>query len=262
MAVNFDIKNDRQLQIALAAAVILLVVIISIFMNNRAYSESGQEYYLTAAIGGTALLFWGLRSFKLVILIPAALIILISLTVSTMKFDWRKAYIEKAEGGDPFIFAEYIDDYPTFEEFMKAQLIGGPDWIGFARVCAEPAKANQPYPDICSDLKTIKSEFGLDMKQIVKGHHRKMKMTAKKIADGKLKDKRRYEVCLQNKQCVLVPLLPANVDPDNIKGDQYRQIRQAFWSLVEEEEMTNIVCNQMELCRLLVKMKALNISDL
>lgn len=258
MNISFDIKNDRQLQIALGATIILLIVIISIFSNNAQYTEDGQSYYLSAAIGGIMLLFWGLRSFKFIILVPSILIILISLTISTMKFDWRKGYLEKAESGKPFIFEEYIDGYPTLEEFLKAQFFGGEDWVGFARVCGEPAKEDLDVPESCQSLASIQDVYGLDMKKIVDDHYKKMKLTAKKIADGKLTDKKRFETCLQQRQCVMVPLLPANVDPDKLAGNDYSQIRRAFWSLVEDEKLNEVVCNQMELCSLLVKMKALS----
>ena len=261
MSESLDLKNNRQLQIALAATIFLLLVIGGIFLRNTAYYEANQFYYIGAFIAGLGLFFWGLLSFRIAVLVPAVLIILISVMASIMKFDWRKGYIERAEAGNPFLFEEYIDTYPSLEEYLYANFFDGPNWIGFSQTCGEPAYKDQPLPALCSDLNKIKAEFGLNMKKIVNDHYKKMKKTATRIHKGQLTNKKRYEQCIKSKQCVIVPLLPAGVDPEQITGNDYTQVRQAFWSLVEDDKMNEIVCNQMMLCSLLVKMKALNASN-
>jgi uncharacterized membrane protein len=261
MKIIEDLRRDRQFQIALGATLVLLLVVLIIFGSNAAYMESGQGYYFMAICAGLGLLFWGMKAFRFVIIIPAILVIVCALTISVLKFEWRKAYIEKAEAGEPFLFEEYIDGYPTLEQYIKASFFGGENWIGFTRICAEPAEAGLSYPPLCSDLQQIEAEFGLDMKAIVQKHYIKMKRTAQRISSGRLKDKKRYQQCIDSGQCVIVPLLPAGVDPDRLSGNDYGEIRRAFWSLIDDEKMNNTVCNQMKLCRILVEMKALKESS-
>jgi hypothetical protein len=261
MALSFDIKNDRQLQLALGATLVLLIVVLGIFFNNFAYVEAGTEYYFVGSMVGLGLLFWGLRSFKLMVLVPAVLIILVCLGMSIMKFNWREAYLAKADAGNPFLFEEYIESYPSFEEYVFASFTGGPNWITFSRDCAEPVQRSQPPAAECSDLKAIQATYGLDMKKIVNDHFQKMKKTAIRISKGQLKDKVRYEQCIKLGQCVVVPMLPANVNPAVLQTGEYNEIRKAFWALVDENKLNEDVCDQMLLCSTLVQTGALRLSS-
>lgn len=262
MKIPFDLKNDRQLQLALGATTLLVIVLLGYYVSNLAFAERGMERYLVSGFVGLGLLFWGLKTFRVIILVPAILIFLISFLMMVLKFDWRKEYIQSAEAGNPFLFEEYVDHYPTLEEYFQARLLGGEDWVGFARECGEPAKRRAPVPQQCKTLQGIRDAYGLNIQDVMDEHYAKMKKTARLIADGKMTNKRIYERCVAQKNCAIVPLLPATVENEDLvaQSTDFMDLRQAFWSLVEDENLSRSVCDYMTLCNLLVRMGAINMN--
>tara|TARA_Y100001001_G_scaffold162709_1_gene189945 strand:- start:1987 stop:2859 length:873 start_codon:yes stop_codon:yes gene_type:complete len=262
MKIPFDLKNDRQLQLALGATIVLAIVLLGYYVSNLVFAERGMERYLVGGFVGLGLLFWGLKTFRVLILAPAILIFLLSFLMMILKFDWRKEYIQSAEAGEPFLFEQYVDHYPTLEEYFQARMFGGQDWVGFARECGEPAKRREPVPQQCKTLQDIRDTYGLNVQQVMDNHFAKMKKTARLIADGKMTNKRIYERCVAQKNCAIVPLLPANVENNEMiaQSTDYMDLRQAFWSLVEDENLSRSVCDYMGLCNLLVRMGAINMN--
>jgi hypothetical protein len=80
-----------------------------------------------------------------------------------------------------------------------------------------------------------------------------MKRTAQRIQDGNLKTKKAYQQCLTNKTCAIIPLLPANVDAEQIEQQSTDHIktRRMFWSLINDTQISPEICEFIDLCRAL-----------
>lgn len=181
------------------------------------------------------------------------------LVLSYHRHSWMRDYYKNG-----FILEAYIDEYPSWEETLFGSILGKEDWIGFANDCAKPVlEKNGRGASSCKSLATIKEVYRLDMTSVLEKHRKKMKRTAKQLADGKAR-KIRYPRCIRDKKCVEVPLLPPGVDADKIDPASQTHIdkRRAFWSLVNGNGMTPEICTNMQLCYILSKTGAVNLEKL
>ncbi|MBU6235731.1 MAG: hypothetical protein KGQ41_07795, partial [Alphaproteobacteria bacterium] len=204
-------------------------------------------------------LFFGIRLWKFFLIIPMALLLAGVMTYSTNKFNWRQSYIELANMGQPFFLEELIDRYPTYEEYTFA-FLKAPDWVRFNDECVQPALLNQVVPPRCASMDLIQRYYNIDMTMTMSAYYAKMKRTAKKVEEGKLKKRSEYAQCISNKECATIPLLPKGVDAEKVDptSKDYIGVRQAFWSLITDKKMSQEVCSLTPICRALVNMKAID----
>lgn len=233
------------------------------FAKDWSYFESGQSGLIACFIAGLVGLFFSLARNKMALAVLAALLCAGTIVASQKKYEWRRDYLEKSRAGTPFVFEPYIVHYPPYEEYLLAPWMGTPDWVRFARACADPVQSGDTPAKACSDLAAIRQTYHIDAMGAVNTYRLKMAQTAQKIADGKITKKIDYLNCLSSKQCAEVPLLPPEVDADMIDpgSDDYLQIRRPFWQLINDKSITPEICGYISLCRILDKTGALEQSQ-
>jgi hypothetical protein len=168
---------------------------------------------------------------------------------ANLKFDWRKDYVE----GEPFILESYMSEYPTMEQNTFGGLLGEKRWVQFADDCVKPSMGGVAPPPTCRSKQNIIDEYNIDPTDLINNRFKIMKRTAQRIEDGELKTKRAYQQCLMNKTCAIIPLLPANVDPEKIdqQSEDYIETRRMFWSLINDTQISPEICEYIDLCRVL-----------
>lgn len=224
------------------------------FLSQWSYSEVGHEYLLIAYAIAAVLMFLALRMSRTGISV-FFLIFLVGVTFyANQKFDWRKSYVTAAEKGNYFAMEQYIDKYPTFEDHKFAWFSDTPRWVGFSKDCYEPLLNSENIPKQkigrnCKNATLIKDFYRVDVHQIINTHYRKMQSTAKRLENGKL-NKRKFEACLNNKSCAMIPLLPAGVEVDQ-QSEDYMDIRKQFWSVRNDKKMSQPNCDFFDFCRVM-----------
>ena len=134
---------------AIAAAAFGLVV----FYGRYPFAEDGTNTLIALYLSACIILFFGIRFWNIVILAFAVLSLFGVQIYAAQKFDWRENYISLAQMGQPFFLNEFIDHYPTYEEYTFA-FLNAPDWVRFNNECVQPALTQNPVPPRCasSDL--------------------------------------------------------------------------------------------------------------
>lgn len=247
-----NIDDRKVLILSITASLLSLFGGVTHMLSQWQYYEPGQGILLSIYVLGCLVLFFALRFIKVTQILAAFLLLGLIIFYSNQKFEWRKSYIQNAFKGQPFLLEEYITQYPTMEEHSFGWLWGAQSWIQFAEDCVRPAltRANPANP-ACRSEAGILDEYKIDVKEAINAHFRKMQSTARRIEEGQLSDKNQYQNCLRQKQCAMIPLLPANVDAEALSRDSqdYIDIRQAFWSLINDTTLSPAVCEYMLLCR-------------
>ena len=230
-----------------------------IFYSRYAYAEEGHDILAIAYLIGCIALFFGIRLWKILIMIVAVAALAGIQVYANQKFDWRQNYIQMAEMGQPFFLEELIDHYPTYEEHTFS-FLNAPDWVRFNDDCIQPGLLNGVVPPRCTSFDLIQRYFNIDLATAMGTYFVKMKYTAKQIEEGKMKKRSDYASCIASKNCVTIPLLPKGVDAEKIDptSRDYIGVRQAFWSLVNDKKMSQEVCALTPVCRALVNMKVVD----
>lgn len=262
MSVSEEIRIDPRVFKVLGYIAIGLVVV-GVYMGlNAAYFEPGQWIYFAICIIGV-----GFASARVVferndLMFIGALLIVFSLAMSWTKFDWRKDYIENSKSS-AFPYEEYIQSYPSLEGYLISKFGFGPNWVDFRLACHDSITYGRPVPPQCESLSQIQEAYGIDMREILRDHFAKMKKTANLIVKGRIKRRSQLEVCLSNKSCARVPMLPAGVNPEEISEDsrEHLETRRTFWEIVDNGVITPKVCKFIDLCLDLVQMGAINASN-
>lgn len=255
-------EQDKSLKrSALIVTILFLLGGLYVFVKDMAYIEANHGYLILAYTLFCGAFYFFFQSWRI---IPASLSVLIMvalLVAIVQKYEWRKDYVEAAT---PFFLEEYITDYPTFEEYLYVTYHEGENWVGFSRDCAEPAMLGSTTPLECRSLAAIEENYGLNLKNEVNAYFRKMKTTAKRVERGQMKTARQYQVCVENKGCAEIPMLPKGVNAEDIdpNSDAYIEVRKAYWNLIDENKITAPVCNHMKLCRVLVKLGIVDLEDI
>lgn len=247
-------ENDQSLRrSALVVTVLFLIGGLYIFFKDIAYQESGH-----LALGGAyallcVLFYFFFKNWKIILTGITVLLMVFCLVLIVQKYEWRKNYVDAAT---PFFMEEYIDSYPSFEEYLKISYFGGENWVGFSKDCAEPAMLGQTPPIACQSIASVKTNYGIDLKNTVSKAFKKMQATARKVERGQLKTAIQYKNCIENKSCAAIPMLPKGVNADNISpnSNKYADIRTAYWALIEEKAITTPVCEYMKICKVMVKL--------
>lgn len=250
--------SERNLTImGLLGSILTLTVGLLVFWSRYEFAEQGHDIlaiiFMVACIG----LFFGVRLWNIPILIVALFTAITVQIYASNKFGWRENYIQLAQMGQPFPLDEFIDHFPTYEEYTF-RFLKAPDWVRFNEECVQPSLTNQVVPPRCANFDLIERYYHVDVRNAMSLHFGKMKKTAKMIQDGKMNKRSAYIDCISNKVCAAIPLLPKGVDAAQIEQNSkdYIGIRQAFWSLVDDKKMSPQVCSLTPLCRALVNMKA------
>jgi len=239
------------------------------FLTQWQYSENGHEYLLIAYVVGTVLTFLALRLSRLKLAFTFMAMIACILLYSNTKFDWRANYINDAEKGRYFEMGQYIDQYPTFEEHTFASITGTPKIVDFNTQCYKPLLSsknlNATLADLnyhCKSSETIRNFYGVDVRNIIQSHYKKMQNTAKQLEKGRLNSKRKFENCIKNKKCVMIPLLPAEAKDVKQQSEDYIDIRKQFWTLINDKKMSKQNCAFFDFCRVMIESKIINFEKL
>jgi len=227
------------------------------FLTQWQYSEAGHEMLLITYLVGAVLVFFALRFSKIGIAV-ALIICLLPITIyANKKFEWRESYIHSAQKGNYFAMERYIDAYPSFEDHYFNWVTGAPKWVEFSSTCYEPLLKSDNLLETkkglnthCKSASSIQNEYGIDIKTIINDHYRKMQNTAKMLEKGRFKNKRRFEGCINDKKCAMIPLLPAGVEVDQ-QSEDYLDIRKQFWSLINDKTISTDNCNFFDFCRVM-----------
>lgn len=246
--------------IGILATLITASLGLFVMLSRFAYAEPGHGW-LAAAYGAACVgLFFAIRFWRLAIFFLLLIIMVGTQIYAAKKFDWRQTYIDSAQQGRPFPLEEMIDHYPTYEEHLF-KFLGYPDWADFYTDCIAPT-ANVPVnvPPTCASFDSIMQAYNVDVPTMMQFYYGKMKKTAQMIQEGKLTQRNAYATCIANKGCATIPLLPKGVDATKIDptSKEYLEVRQAFWSLINDKKMSPTVCNQMEMCKILIMLKLVN----
>ena len=247
--------DDKKLLISsVLISIFVLLVGVTYLLGQWQYYEEGQGILLGIYALASFALFFALRFARWGQIISAIILISLILFYASVKFDWRKEYVDNANSGRPFIMENYIDEYPTLEEHTFGFLWSEPQWVNFTDDCITPilSGARTATPE-CRSNQTILENYNIDITQIIEKHFMKMKRTAQRIESGDMKTKNDYQRCLTNKSCAIIPLLPANVDPTTIdqQSTDYLLTRKMFWSLVNDTKMSPEICEYIDICRVL-----------
>lgn len=241
--------------ISLGLSIGLLLYGLNYFRAEWMYSEIGHGYLAIGIIVTCVLIFLTLRLSKIM---PAILLLAVYATIitySTQKFEWRKDYIQSAERGKFFALEAYIDKYPTFEEHTFSSFMDTPKWVEFSKECYEPLLGDSTIADLsnkCRNETTIRENYNVNVSDMINDYYRRMANTAKQIEKQRFKTKVQFENCIQTKKCAMIPLLPEGAEVDATSND-YIDIRDQFWSLINDKTMSATNCNFFDLCRVMTK---------
>ena len=254
---RFSFGNSLTLSTLISLAA--LIFGLYFFRSQWDFSESGHEYLFFGYVGLSTLLFFLLRlGRKNISFIIAGLMIFI-LYCADAKFDWRKSYVLSSQTSEPFAMEAYIDSYPTFEAHHFSRFLHTPRWVNFSEDCFQPLLNAQSTADMqnipqeCKSEETIKESYNIDIVQIIRDHHKKMRSTAEKVEKGRFKRTSHLEKCIRDKRCALIPLLPPEAEGLTRESEEYIDIRRQFWHLVEERSMLREHCEFFDFCRVMLE---------
>ena len=239
----------RELILPFSIFAITLAFGLYFFLSQWNYSEAGHatllmSYCAVAAGILIALRFSFIKTFVLLLVIVATII-----TYSGNKFEWRKNYIIASKAGDYFKLEPYIDAYPLYEDYLFSAFNDKPQFVAFNNECFKPSLSKKEVVNTCRSLSLIQDEYNVDVMRLIDNQYYKMKNTAKLIQEGGFTQKIELEQCILDGRCAPIPLLPAHAKNVSVNDNQYIEIRQQFWSLIEDETISPENCEFMDLCR-------------
>jgi hypothetical protein len=150
-----------------------------------------------------------------------------------------------------------VERYPTFEEHTFAWLLDEPRWVDFAEQCYRPLlnasnmqDAKESINRHCRNEASIRDFYKVDVSDIINDYYRRMVNTAKQIEKERFRTKAQFEQCIKDKKCAMIPLLPEGVEV-RATSDDYMDIRNQFWSLINDKTMSQENCDYFEFCRVM-----------
>ena len=243
--------------VSLSIGLAVLAYGLFIFLTQWQYSEPGHETMLIGYLVGSVAIFFALRFSKLAIAVVIGVCLFLVTLYAGQKFEWRKTYIQNAQNGNYFALEQYIDTYPSYEDHHFSWITNAPKWVDFSSDCYEPLLKSDDLSETkkslnthCLSAESILSSYNIDVKTMINDHYRKMQNTAKMLEKGRLKNKRRFEGCINDKKCVMIPLLPAGTNVEQ-QSEDYLDIRKQFWSLINDKKMSQANCDFFDLCRVM-----------
>lgn len=250
------LPTDKKLiLISAAIAAIMLVIGAIIFFKDIVYYEREQLYYMMAYAVLTIGLFLSTSKLRFLPMGLVSVLMIGLLVFSSLKYDWRKDFINAHDYGQKAILLDRIDRFPTYEAHLIALAKKQPNWVGFANDCIKPALSNQVMNRNCLTTNLIQASYGIDLDNEITQQHQRMKYTVQQIERGRLKSKRQYIGCIASKRCAAVPLLPQGVKAGDIdpRSDDHLSVRQLFWEIASGRELSREVCAINALCAAALK---------
>lgn len=249
MTTKTKLTLDKSIITPLALCVVAIVIGLNQFFSQWAYSEDGHNHLLFGYLGLCGLLFLIIRIKKAKFSVPLIIIMAAVLFYADQKFEWRKTYITDAKYGRPFPLMPYIDNYPTYEDHLFWFINDKPRYIKFTEECFEPALNNQQSGRDCNSSNQIYETYKVRISSMIDDHYQKMKYTAQQIEAQVFQDISEYEQCLRDRQCAIIPLLPIDAGEVDELSNAYSDIRNKFWSLINDETISAENCDFFDLCR-------------
>ncbi len=250
--------------IAGGLSAVFLSIILFVFASNVESRELYHGYYLLvssilAGGFGVALAF---KRFGLAAVTFALLTIV--LMVSVLKFNARAQINDTILNASvPTIIGTYVPNIPIWEKRV-IPYFNTPKWVEFDRDCFRPAFIEgAQIAQECNSKESIFSTYNLSVMALINGYYNKLFNTATRVRNQEFPDRFAYEGCVNDGYCAQVALLPSNVLPNSITetSPDYKEIRQAFWQLIDNEVMSVEYCDTMDLCRVMTQAGAIDRRD-
>lgn len=260
---NDDVKKlkeaslDFSLKVAIATTGLLFVCgIYFYFIRGLASIDLTLLPYMAIF---TALTFFTFMAFKDESFNKGVLFTLLAfvvLALSAVKISWQNKQFSMKE---PFIFYAHVEEFPSWEAYLLNPFTKQPNWLLFAKECGYPVLRGETFDAACTSLNSIENRYHFDAFQIVKDYHSLMQRTAALIEKRGTMNGEAYRTCVLKKECAQIPLLPTDVNPDEIAAgdDTYNHISRPYWDLVENKPLTPELCDFFPLCRVLRKTGAM-----
>lgn len=262
---SFKPKNKEQLRVLIASVVLAVFLLIGVFayLGRYAYAENGHNWYLFFYVLACMALFLGIRRFNIPLIVMSLLLAFGIQGFANQKFNWRQSYVSDAIAGQHFALQEFIETYPSYEQYVF-RFLGEPDWVRLNRDCIQPALNDAPVGPHCTSTDSIFNYYNIDLIREMSGYAHRMRTTAKLLEDGKLTRRHEYINCIESKRCATIPLLPRGVDAEQIDpmSQDYLDIRQAFWSLINDKRLSPEACTLTPMCQAMVKLNLVQINGL
>ncbi len=255
----------RLAMIAAGISIVVIAVGLFIFANNTENREDFHGWYLLgffiSTVGFGAAL--GTKKFGLATL--CALLLSGCMVVSLLKFDHRatiSALVNKP--GNESLLGDYVERLPPWEyDFLG---IGNePKWVKFDDECYRPILAQKldSLPESCRTKESVQMTYNINLLALINARYALMRTTAQQINDKQITDKSGYESCVASGSCAEIPMLPIDAQVDQLTNasPEYRQIRNAFWQLIDADEMDASLCEFITLCKAMFQAGAVTRTD-
>lgn len=257
-------SNYKLIIVAGGVSALLLSIILFIFASNVEARELYHGYYLAASfvfIAGFGVAL-GMRRYGLAGFAFAVLAII--LAVSILKFNARSDINATILNTDqPTIIGTYVNEIPAWEVRMMP-FLKTPKWVEFDKECFQPTFIEgASISQNCASKEAIFSHYNISVTSLINQQYNKLHGTAMRIKNEEFMDKASYEGCVSDGFCANVALLPSVVAPDTITetSPEYKEIRTAFWELIDNEQMSVEYCDSMDLCKAMTQIGAVDRRD-
>lgn len=256
--------QDNFLWIVIAAGVSALVLAIGLFIfaSNVEYRETHHAWYLLGFFVMTIGLGISIGARRVSIAVLMGVLVALVLGISLAKFSWQKSIRETVN--NPTVvtaLGDYVRNISPLESHWNPYDVS-PDWVKFDEECYRPALGQGSYAEDCKNKNKIFEVYSIDVMQVITDRFNLMKDTARRISTGELNNKQAYLDCVSSGSCAPVPLLPAAALGQLSPADpEYKDIRLAFWDLVDNAEMKLSLCEHMPFCKAMTTTGAVTRTD-
>lgn len=247
-------------------AVIVMAIGLYIFASNTENREMYHGWYLLAFFVFTTGFGAAIGMSRPGIAVLLAVFIAGILGVSMVKFDYRSKIIKLVNTpGNATLLGDYVQFLPPWEH--EALSIGQePKWVKFDTECYRPLmreKTEGGVPDTCTSKDAIQTAYNINLLSAIQDRYALMRSTAQQIEKKEILDKTSYEGCIAGGTCAQVPLLPEDAKIEEISNasPEYRQIRNAFWQLIDSDKMDASLCEFISLCQAMFKINTIKRTD-
>ncbi len=250
--------------IAGGVAAILLSIILFVFASNVNSRELYHGYYLLASfvlVGGFGV---SIAFKRFGIAVSVFILLALVMIVSIMKFNARAAINAVIQDSSTqTILATDVVEVPVWEKRV-IPFFNTPKWVEFDKECFRPSLVEDGSVGAdCATKESIYARYRISVMSLINSRYSKLHNTAVRIRNQEFPDRASYEGCVNAGYCAEVPLLPSSVMPDSIAetSSDYKDIRQSFWQLVDNETIQVDYCESMDLCAAMTKIGAVDRRD-
>ncbi len=229
------------------------------FIKGLAFIDAFMLIYILFygfSVGG---IFLFTKKSKIPQVVISFVVAMIMIAVVNVKIGWSNDYYSRTE---PFIFSDHIDEYPTWERQFMISMTGQPDWVNFAKGCADSGAKGKRLADVCADKKLIRKKYNINIDEELNAYLKRMQYTVVLINKYGEMPKRKYISCIKKRDCAEIPLLsnpeeyPEEIEPTE---GQAAAISRAYWALVEKSPLTPELCEYITLCKVMRKTGAVQL---